>query len=220
MAKGDGSPHYETGGLFFDQVAAKLNPPKPEEPPSGGGHHGFHFPKFDMPDFSSLIADLEKQRLQQLREAERRAAEQEISSLYANRIQSEKEAIRVVDERITNELDRARLTGVDYVNDPEGRLKRISNLFAEIYSEESDNRLTTLMQKYGGPDMTTAERDAVFAGTLSYVPEFSITRGEITGQDTTGQIADTRPAGGRVDPLSGSILDLPQTDENSNLLGV
>ena len=199
-------------------------PPRPQPPPAAAPpvdpFAGFHFPEIKFPDNSALFAQLASQREAQQREAERRAAFSEIDSILGQRTTAETESIRVVDERITQEIDRSRLLGLDLQVTDEQRLSRINNLFAELFPESSDSRLTSLMSQFGSPEMSTAQRQAIENGDLSFVPEFAITRGELTGQDRSGQIAEGGAVGGAVRDTKTSILDAPINEEPTNVLGL
>lgn len=188
-------------------------------------------PQFETPDFSSqfeeqidaqneMWREVQKQREQQQREAERRAAQKEIDQLLAARSEAENAAVKTVDEQLTQNMDRARLLGLDFQVPDEQRLLRISNTFSELFPEEQDTRLVELMSKYGSPDMSTAERQAIEAGDLRFMPEFAIQR---TDREGDASIDEALAAGGK-SPAGGrrgkrfNLLD--EEDDRPNILGI
>lgn len=167
---------------------------------------------------NDLFRELQARREEQQREAERQAAFAEIDELLAGRTEAEQAAIRQVDADITQQLDRSRLLGLDFNVPDDRRLERISNLFSELFPEEQDTRLTTLMSRFGGPDMSQAERAAIEAGDLRFFPEFAIQRTDRQGDLSADEViapGQRATPGGR----SGRRRGLLDEEEEAATLG-
>jgi hypothetical protein len=179
-------------------VIVEPEPTPPPEPAPG-------------PDLSGIQRNFQRQLEQQQRqfqeaqrrlEAERRQQEAErrrttnyaqIDDLWGARGSAVESAIADVDRAIRAEQDQAALVGLDYTMTDEQRQQRVSNLFAEYWSEENENRLLGLANQFGDPTMSISARRAIESGARAYEPSFAVTRGTASDADLT-TIADRQRA--------------------------
>jgi hypothetical protein len=191
--------HYQTFGQKEGRAWGEQAAPQEE---SGGGF-SFEMPSFEMPPMPDYAA----MQAQNQADAEARLARQNIDVMYSNKFAAANAAIDRVDTQLAEEMGYAKVGGADYSYTPEQRKERINNMFATLWSEQDDSKLSSLENSYG-PGNNKWNIDVV-RGTPK--DKGALTKGE-----------EGAKAGKAVDPtrvlskLLGSSID----DEKDSLGGI
>lgn len=170
-------------------------------PAEGGGGLGFAMPEFAMPaipDYAAMQAEAQAK-------AEAKQASQKVDDLYRSKFSAAHSAIDKVDAQLAEEMSYAKVGGADYSYTPEQRKERINNVFATLWGEEDESRLSSLEKQYG-------------SGSNKWT--LDIVRGVDKG--TEGALdKDAKSAGSAVDPTKvlSRLLGGGATEEDDEKLG-
>jgi len=134
------------------------------------------------------------------RDQERASGYGEIDNLYMSRLEAEETAMETVDQELINEESNARLRGVEFAVTEEQREARIQKRFEEFWGKEYEQRLGSLIQTWGRPEMKDEERLAVEQGQapVSWTPDRGLEGFDYTAFSTEA----TTPAAQAVTPAA------------------
>jgi len=165
----------------------------------GGGGGGFEMPTFEMPE----APDYEAIRKEQQAEADKKAAESKIDSMYKAKFAAANSAIDKVNTQVAEEMGYAKVSGADYSFTEEQKKERVNNVFASLWSEQDDRTLSDMEKTWG-------------SGTNKW--DLDIVRG-VEGEGVIPEESPVLPPAGEA-VKSKAVFGLEEDDDEDKLGGV